>query len=63
MAGGPPLAHWYFWFNALGCVLVEARPATKPDFIQKGRNFEANFRYTNFFLASDPPPGVRCPPH
>ena len=36
-------------------------PADPPIFLgqkiyQRGRKFQAHFRYTNFFLASDPPP-------
>ena len=30
-------------------------PQEKNEIYQRGPNLEANFRYTNFFLASDPP--------
>ena len=34
----------------------------KMKFYQRGPNLEVDFRYTNFFLASDPPPPVQYQP-
>ena len=31
-------------------------PQVKNEIYQRGPNLEVDFRYTNFFLASDPPP-------
>ena len=33
-------------------------PQEKNEIYQRGPNLEVDFRYTNFFLASDPPPPV-----
>ena len=33
-------------------------PLAKSEIHQRGRKYEADFRYTNVFLASDPPPDL-----
>ena len=35
-------------------------PQEKNEIYQRGPNLEVDFRYTNFFLASEPPPPPRC---
>ena len=38
-------------------------PQDKNEIYQRGPNLEVDFRYTNFVLASDPPPGIVSTSH